>query len=203
MHLPETKFKLHTTSAYSKCNPNGNFSRPRRDRQGINSGAIDDGVLGKHRSKKRLRRSNEIDKGVLKTEAVKQVNKWRWKKLSGEHFKESEKDPKSACFSDGSGRPLGKKGPKKGENERRGGETIEIVGVWDRLLQCFRNPTAHKAFQNLVNKNEGNRAEWEYPFAVASINISFMLVQMLDIQSEKEVIVGVAVSSGTVGGGDA
>lgn len=40
-----------------------------------------------------------------------------------------------------------------------------------------------EAFQNLLLKNEGNRAEWEYPFAVAGINISFMLVQMLNIQS--------------------
>eukprot|EP00262_Sarcandra_glabra_P002837 TRINITY_DN13221_c0_g1_i1.p1 TRINITY_DN13221_c0_g1~~TRINITY_DN13221_c0_g1_i1.p1 ORF type:complete len:322 (-),score=56.79 TRINITY_DN13221_c0_g1_i1:241-1206(-) len=39
------------------------------------------------------------------------------------------------------------------------------------------------AFQNLLHKQEGTRAEWEYPFAVAGINISFMLVQMLDLQS--------------------
>ncbi|XP_059647270.1 uncharacterized protein LOC132293703 isoform X2 [Cornus florida] len=41
------------------------------------------------------------------------------------------------------------------------------------------------AFQNLLHKRDGNRAEWEYPFAVAGINISFMLVQMLDLQSGK------------------
>jgi len=32
-------------------------------------------------------------------------------------------------------------------------------------------------------KQDGIRAEWEYPFAVAGINISFMLVQMLDLQA--------------------
>lgn len=45
-----------------------------------------------------------------------------------------------------------------------------------------------EAFQNLLNKREGDRAEWEYPFAVAGINISFMLVQMLGIQSGKKLM---------------
>ncbi|CAK8573334.1 unnamed protein product [Lathyrus sativus] len=39
------------------------------------------------------------------------------------------------------------------------------------------------SFQRLLLKQDGVRAEWEYPFAVAGINISFMLVQMLDLQS--------------------
>ncbi|XP_026426627.1 ELMO domain-containing protein A-like isoform X2 [Papaver somniferum] len=42
-----------------------------------------------------------------------------------------------------------------------------------------------ESFQNLLHKKEGRRAEWEYPFAVAGINISFMLAQMLDLQSGK------------------
>ncbi|XP_019186795.1 PREDICTED: ELMO domain-containing protein C [Ipomoea nil] len=42
-----------------------------------------------------------------------------------------------------------------------------------------------KSFQNLLNKRNGKRSEWEYPFAVAGINISFMLAQMLDLQSGK------------------
>ncbi|KAL6988613.1 hypothetical protein U1Q18_014365 [Sarracenia purpurea var. burkii] len=41
------------------------------------------------------------------------------------------------------------------------------------------------AFQNLLHKKDGSRVEWEYPFAVAGINISFMLAQMLDLQSGK------------------
>ncbi|CAM8968310.1 unnamed protein product [Rhodiola kirilowii] len=40
-----------------------------------------------------------------------------------------------------------------------------------------------ESFQRLLHKTEGERAEWEYPFAVAGINISFMLAQMLDLQS--------------------
>jgi ELMO domain-containing protein len=40
-----------------------------------------------------------------------------------------------------------------------------------------------ESFQKLLHKQEGTRAEWEYPFAVAGVNISFMLIQMLDLQS--------------------
>ncbi|RWW60419.1 hypothetical protein BHE74_00032584 [Ensete ventricosum] len=39
------------------------------------------------------------------------------------------------------------------------------------------------SFQTLLHKTEGRRADWEYPFAVAGVNISFMLIQMLDLQS--------------------
>ncbi|KAI4300989.1 hypothetical protein L6164_034309 [Bauhinia variegata] len=40
-----------------------------------------------------------------------------------------------------------------------------------------------ESFERLLHKKDGIRAEWEYPFAVAGINISFMLVQMLDLQT--------------------
>ncbi|CAL2270737.1 unnamed protein product [Prunus armeniaca] len=40
-----------------------------------------------------------------------------------------------------------------------------------------------ESFQRLLHKQDGTRAEWEYPFAVAGINISFVLAQMLDLQS--------------------
>ncbi|KMZ67521.1 ELMO domain-containing protein A [Zostera marina] len=40
-----------------------------------------------------------------------------------------------------------------------------------------------ESFQRLLLKKEGQRSEWEYPFAVAGINLSFMLAQMLDLQS--------------------
>ncbi|XP_030453234.1 uncharacterized protein LOC115674857 [Syzygium oleosum] len=42
-----------------------------------------------------------------------------------------------------------------------------------------------ESFQRLLHKQDGTRAEWEYPFAVAGINLSFMLAQMLDLQSGK------------------
>ncbi|KAG4170266.1 hypothetical protein ERO13_A12G137800v2 [Gossypium hirsutum] len=41
------------------------------------------------------------------------------------------------------------------------------------------------SFHRLLLKEEGDRATWEYPFAVAGINVSFMLIQMLDLYSEK------------------
>lgn len=39
------------------------------------------------------------------------------------------------------------------------------------------------SFQRLLHKKDGKRSEWEYPFAAAGINISFMLTQILDLQS--------------------
>ncbi|XP_019449003.1 PREDICTED: ELMO domain-containing protein A-like [Lupinus angustifolius] len=41
------------------------------------------------------------------------------------------------------------------------------------------------SFHRLMLKKDGNRATYEYPFAVAGINISFMLIQMLDLCSGK------------------
>lgn len=41
------------------------------------------------------------------------------------------------------------------------------------------------SFQRILLKQEGTRATWEYPFAVAGINITFMLIHMLDLYSEK------------------
>lgn len=40
-------------------------------------------------------------------------------------------------------------------------------------------------FQKLLLKAEGTRAEWEYPFAVAGLNITFMLIQLLDLRAAK------------------
>ncbi|XP_019453717.1 PREDICTED: ELMO domain-containing protein A isoform X1 [Lupinus angustifolius] len=40
-------------------------------------------------------------------------------------------------------------------------------------------------FHRLMLKKDGRRATYEYPFAVAGINISFMLIQMLDLCSGK------------------
>nr|GMD36549.1 ELMO domain-containing protein C-like isoform X1 [Ipomoea batatas]GMD38170.1 ELMO domain-containing protein C-like isoform X1 [Ipomoea batatas] len=42
-----------------------------------------------------------------------------------------------------------------------------------------------KSFQDLLRKQEGDRAMWEYPFAVAGVNITFMLTQMLDLEAVK------------------
>ncbi|KAI3444231.1 hypothetical protein Pfo_000896 [Paulownia fortunei] len=61
----------------------------------------------------------------------------------------------------------------------RGGGFISLENL------IFFAKTYPEAFQNLLHKRDGDRSEWEYPFAVAGINISFMLVQMLDLQSGK------------------
>ncbi|KAG7010691.1 ELMO domain-containing protein B, partial [Cucurbita argyrosperma subsp. argyrosperma] len=47
----------------------------------------------------------------------------------------------------------------------------------------FFSRTFPASFRRLLWKEGGNRATWEYPFAVAGINISYMLIQMLDLKS--------------------
>ncbi|XP_022943361.1 ELMO domain-containing protein A-like isoform X1 [Cucurbita moschata] len=49
----------------------------------------------------------------------------------------------------------------------------------------FFSRTFPASFRRLLWKEGGNRATWEYPFAVAGINISYMLIQMLDLKSAK------------------
>lgn len=61
----------------------------------------------------------------------------------------------------------------------RGGGLISLENL---IFFAKEYPTS---FQKLLHKEEGNRAVWEYPFAVAGINISFMLIQMLDLRSVK------------------
>ncbi|KAG0466421.1 hypothetical protein HPP92_018001 [Vanilla planifolia] len=41
-----------------------------------------------------------------------------------------------------------------------------------------------ESFQRLLNKKDGRRSDFEYPFAAAGVNISFMLTQMLGLRSE-------------------
>ncbi|KAL0397658.1 UNVERIFIED_CONTAM: ELMO domain-containing protein A [Sesamum calycinum] len=61
----------------------------------------------------------------------------------------------------------------------RGGGFISL----ENLLYFARN--FPKSFQDLLRKKEGDRALWEYPFAVAGVNITFMLIQMLDLEAVK------------------
>ncbi|KAF3787638.1 ELMO domain-containing protein A [Nymphaea thermarum] len=61
----------------------------------------------------------------------------------------------------------------------RGGGFISL----ENLL--FFAKTYPKCFQDLLRKQDGDRAMWEYPFAVAGVNITFMLIQMLDLLSVK------------------
>ncbi|XP_031481124.1 uncharacterized protein LOC116251160 [Nymphaea colorata] len=49
----------------------------------------------------------------------------------------------------------------------------------------FFAKTFSASFQYVLNKQGGKRATWEYPFAVAGVNITFMIIQMLDLHSSK------------------
>lgn len=49
---------------------------------------------------------------------------------------------------------------------------------------CFGS-LLQTSFQRLLRKQGGKRAAWEYPFAVAGVNITFMLMQMLDLEASK------------------
>ncbi|KAF9677794.1 hypothetical protein SADUNF_Sadunf08G0144600 [Salix dunnii] len=49
----------------------------------------------------------------------------------------------------------------------------------------FFAKTFTTSFQNLLKKQGGKRSAWEYPFAVAGVNITFMIMQMLDLDALK------------------
>ncbi|CAA2983215.1 Hypothetical predicted protein [Olea europaea subsp. europaea] len=61
----------------------------------------------------------------------------------------------------------------------RGGGFISL----ENLLYFARH--FPKSFRDLLRKQEGDRALWEYPFAVAGVNITFMLIQILDLEAVK------------------
>ncbi|KAJ7972002.1 ELMO domain-containing protein A [Quillaja saponaria] len=71
---------------------------------------------------------------------------------------------------------MGWQGPDPSTDFRGGG----VISLENLIFFGQKYP---ESFQRLLHKKDGNRAEWEYPFAVAGINISFMLAQMLDLQS--------------------
>lgn len=39
-----------------------------------------------------------------------------------------------------------------------------------------------KLFDKLQHKSEGDRSSWEYPFAVAGVNLTFALQEVLDLR---------------------
>ncbi|XP_014631492.1 uncharacterized protein [Glycine max] len=52
-----------------------------------------------------------------------------------------------------------------------------LKGKW------FQQKDMEKSFQDLLRKQEGDRSVWEYPFVFAGVNITFMLIQMLDLEA--------------------
>lgn len=73
---------------------------------------------------------------------------------------------------------MGWQGPDPSTDFRGGG----FISLENLIFFAQQYP---ESFQRLLHKQDGTRAEWEYPFAVAGINISFVLAQMLDLQSAK------------------
>eukprot|EP00252_Welwitschia_mirabilis_P007456 TRINITY_DN1882_c0_g1_i3.p1 TRINITY_DN1882_c0_g1~~TRINITY_DN1882_c0_g1_i3.p1 ORF type:complete len:271 (+),score=49.09 TRINITY_DN1882_c0_g1_i3:759-1571(+) len=69
----------------------------------------------------------------------------------------------------------------------RGGGLISLENL------IFFAKTYPGPFQCLLQKQEGHRSVWEYPFAIAGVNITFMLIQMLDLRSVKPSTVAGAV----------
>lgn len=62
----------------------------------------------------------------------------------------------------------------------------ELFAVWYITLATWFSTNTKNlkvAFRRVRLKQSGERSEWEYPFAVAGINVSFMLTQMLDLHS--------------------
>ncbi|KAH0874186.1 hypothetical protein HID58_071548 [Brassica napus] len=62
----------------------------------------------------------------------------------------------------------------------RGGGFISL----ENLLFFAKN--FPKSFRDLLRKQVGDRSVWEYPFAVAGVNITFMLIQMLGLEAVNE-----------------
>ncbi|KAL6008340.1 hypothetical protein ACLOJK_033849 [Asimina triloba] len=64
------------------------------------------------------------------------------------------------------------------------GFAMSVVTINHMILNNTRESNdSYKTFQNLLWKQEGVRAMWEYPFAIAGVNITFMLIQMLDLEA--------------------
>uniref|UniRef100_A0ACD5YA50 Uncharacterized protein n=1 Tax=Avena sativa TaxID=4498 RepID=A0ACD5YA50_AVESA len=57
-----------------------------------------------------------------------------------------------------------------------------FVSLENLLFFARRYPAS---FQRLLLKSQGMRATWEYPFAVAGVNISHMLIQLLELNSAR------------------
>ena len=56
------------------------------------------------------------------------------------------------------------------------------------MTKTFTMIIPQTSFQSLLKKQVGKRAAWEYPFAVAGVNITFMIMQMLDLDACKKEI---------------
>ncbi|KAK8605452.1 hypothetical protein V6N13_102232 [Hibiscus sabdariffa] len=64
-------------------------------------------------------------------------------------------------------------------------KTFSAIRKSHMLLRFFILFKPSTSFQRLLKKQGGKRSAWEYPFAVAGVNITFMIMQMLDLDAMK------------------
>lgn len=63
----------------------------------------------------------------------------------------------------------------------RGGGLLSLEAlVWMAQRQ-------HDTFRGLMEKHAGTRSSWEYPFAAATVNVAYMLVQVLELRDHASV----------------
>lgn len=71
---------------------------------------------------------------------------------------------------------MGWQGPDPSTDFRSGG----FISLENLIFFAENYP---ESFHRLLHKLDGKRSEWEYPFAAAGVNLSFMLTQMLGLKS--------------------
>lgn len=79
--------------------------------------------------------------------------------------------PKSASWKD-----MGWQGEDPGTDVRGAG----LLGLDSLVYLATQHPTT---YDRLFNKSEGQRVEWEYPFAVAGLNVAFTLAEIVGIKA--------------------
>lgn len=58
-----------------------------------------------------------------------------------------------------------------------------LIWIWKGIQFCgCASQDAPDLFQSLLHKTNGSRSDWEYPFAVAGVNLTFMMQELLDLR---------------------
>ena len=57
------------------------------------------------------------------------------------------------------------------------------ASAMDQISLCAQEEPV--LFQRLLRKTEGERSDWEYPFAVAGINLTFMLQEVVGLRDRR------------------
>ncbi|CAI5474416.1 unnamed protein product [Closterium sp. Yama58-4] len=62
--------------------------------------------------------------------------------------------------------------------------TEEGRGIFSLENLVYYARTYPRSFQRIMQKQEGRRAEWEYPFGAAGVNITVLLISILDLRKD-------------------